>query len=227
MAANQLLAGALEAGLEAASSLTSLAIAEAWQCDADGHWHLSGFYTPRPLVACNTLPDGRVARHAVDVQLAQMFAKEHSWSLSLAEKVGSTGLVEWAYEMSGDELLRRLNFDVKSALGIPIATSDKANTKGARCRAVFIIYSTEREVVSTDDSIRCGLHKHGSNAYTLLPKHCGVLCARASGFLACQCWPANADWRGDATSTRRLNTAHDSLLRLHFRFHPCSNPEAC
>ncbi len=145
MASVPFLAGALQAGLEAAASLTAFAVGETWVFE-DNHWSLAALYSPEPLVVCNTLPDGRVTQHEVDVHLARTFSKEHTLSLKLAEKVASSGLVEWCYDLSGDELLARLGFDVKTALAVPV--NDSSASGASSCRAVFILYCTTRLQVS-------------------------------------------------------------------------------
>jgi hypothetical protein len=145
MASVPLLAGALEAGLQAATSLTAFAVGEAWVFE-ENSWSMAALYSPQPLVVCNTLPDGRVTKHEVDVHLARTFSKAHTLSLKLAEKVASSGLVEWCYDLAGDELLGRLGFEVKSALAVPVLDASASGT--SRCRAVLILYCTARLQVS-------------------------------------------------------------------------------
>lgn len=158
--------GALEATLQATEAFfPSLVAGEAWIPDYSVRplrWNqLAAFFTPTPLVASHSQPGGKIEQKVIDVQLARTFASQHQLSLRLAATVAKTGVPEWCYDLSGDDMLKRITFNCQTVIALPVFASRSVQNDDIfgkdnapkECRVVLILYSSHRETVSIEHFI--------------------------------------------------------------------------
>ncbi len=166
--------GGVAHALEAAASIVpGLVAGECWVKSEFGAWdELIALYCPTQLSVRHSSEDGAEVLRVVDTRLAAAFAASHTLSLRLAENAAARRVVEWCYDMSGDDLLKRLTFPVSAALAVPVladalvsatssssASSSNSSSSSAaastgsavrrpECIAVMVFYSSVPTEVS-------------------------------------------------------------------------------
>jgi len=130
----------LDSLLRAAVGFLPDAVAgEAWLCGETGTPTVAAFFAPTPLRATLPQADGRPPLYAtVDLPLVRAHSARHQLSTALAARAAAARAPQVSCEIGADEMLRKLTFDVDTAVAVPLVEGGDA---GGRCEAVLVLFT--------------------------------------------------------------------------------------